>query len=671
MKITIRAISLICVLAMLVGSLVIVASASAGYKYEEPFDPGIWKSPNFSTDHAYSLAFVGDTQYITCGDYFQGTKKLQQQFKFIADTAEERKLEHVFVLGDITDMGYWNDRNLASRHVSPPNTGEWEIAKSAISQLDGVVTYSLCRGNHDDYMIDDYFNVPAYTNQFKDCGGFFSDSNGKHSGRRETKNPEGYIYWSAKSGYHKNSIVNSWMTKEICGTKYLFITVDYNPTKAVIDWLNELLPKYPDHKAIITTHSYLDNKGDLISSESGDTMYPTAYPATKLWSLALKKHQNVFMVVSGHVGVTVPFYSIQRGDKGNRVIQVLVDPQSYDSKEISATKIEHGHQDTGLVLYMNFSKDGKTITFDYYSTLLNKFLYNSDYKINIEDGIDEEGSIDMAGLSQFGQETPLVKDKKTPTLDGVINANEYSYSRVIKQETIKSASIKSDLTEYFAYDDNYIYYGFKVKSGAIVTYKLHLHFGSSIYSLDELNDGSHSDKMIVGLNDENCTQESNVVASKLINDRDISCKLVRDSSTRDATYEIKIRRDYLEDNKSPDNLFSYLLYMGQSKHQFNLSNDVKNHLSDLGVTKSYNWTYNYVYFGSRPEPTPEDISAETTAPIVNETTAPDVDSNAATTADAGTDTAGCGSTIGTAAFAIIPLGVSALMLTKKRKSKDR
>ena len=48
---------------------------------------------------------------------------------------------------------------------------------------------------------------------------------------------------------------------EICGTKYLFITYDYNPSAGVVNWLDEILGKYPDHRAILTTHSYLLENG--------------------------------------------------------------------------------------------------------------------------------------------------------------------------------------------------------------------------------------------------------------------------------------------------------------------------------------------------------------------------------------------------------------------------
>ena len=346
---------------------------SLEYTYEAPVEPNIWSEPDFSVDHAYSFAFVGDTQYLCQGDYYIGTNTMDRLYGSIAQTAKERKLEHVFVLGDITDMGYRNDANLAHAHNDPPLTGEWEVAQKAVFQLsDAGVSYSLCRGNHDDYMMDDFFNVPKYTDQFKDCGGFFSDSDAKHPARREKKNPEGYIYWSALTGYHENSIVNSYKTAEICGNKYIFITVDFNPTLEVVQWVDHILGEYRDHLAIVTTHSYIRSGGALRTSDTGDTKYPLGYTADKLWDLALKKHENLLMVACGHVGVTTPVYSSKVGDHGNTVHQFLIDPQRYDVKNNPDGSYLSGIQDTGMVLYMNFSADGSRITFDYYSTLLNK-----------------------------------------------------------------------------------------------------------------------------------------------------------------------------------------------------------------------------------------------------------------------------------------------------------
>ena len=355
------------------------AAGAAEYTFADPVKPEHWKDPDFSTDHAYSIAFVGDPQFINNSDVQYGEKKMEQLFGIIADTAEERKLKHVFVLGDITHAGYRNDSNLAARHVTPPATGEWENAQKAILQLsDAGISYSLCRGNHDDYMMDDYFNIPAYTDPFKDCGGFFSDSDARYSGGHEPNNPKQYVYWSATTGYHENSIVNSYKTMEICGNKYIFITVDFNPTMPVVHWLNETMEKYSDHMAIVTTHAYINKLGQHLPYNDG-TMIDHGIAAPQLWESCLKLHENLLMVVCGHVATTKPLVSARKGVNGNMVREILVNPQGYDlNREVGG-----GIQDTGAVLYMNFSENGGKVTLDYYSTLMNKEYAVESYPMNL------------------------------------------------------------------------------------------------------------------------------------------------------------------------------------------------------------------------------------------------------------------------------------------------
>ena len=236
-----KAVALVCLLAIIIGTFSVLVSA-AEYVYDTPVEPDMWEDPNFDdpSSYAYSLAFVGDTQCLMIGDRLDGTDNVERLYKYVAGTAEERKLEHVFVLGDITEIGYWNDYNMVNAAKNwPMIDDEWELAQKAIFQLNGKVNYSLCRGNHDDYMMDDYFNVPAYTDQFKANGGFFSDTGATYpnGGKLPDTNPTGAVYWSAKTGVHDQTIANSWKTVEICGTKYLFMTVDYNPSAAVAEWI--------------------------------------------------------------------------------------------------------------------------------------------------------------------------------------------------------------------------------------------------------------------------------------------------------------------------------------------------------------------------------------------------------------------------------------------------
>ena len=677
-----KAVALICLLSVIIGAFSVLISA-AEYRYDTPLEPAMWEEPNFDDpdSYAYSFAFVGDTQCLMIGDRLNSTDNVNRLYKYIAGTAEERKLEHVFVLGDITEVGYWNDYNMVNAAKDWPMVDEeWEIAQNAIFQLNGKVNYSLCRGNHDDYMMDDYFNVPAYTDQFKGNGGFFSDTGAKYpgGGRNQTLNPTGTVYWSAKTGAHDETIANSWRTMEICGTKYLFVTVDYNPSAAVANWLDETLARFPDHKAIITTHSYMKADGSIIPSETGEVYYPSSYGPAEMWNKVYSKHANVFMIVCGHATkANIPIYTIDRGQNGNKIYQFLINPQTYDLKEARKDgESPYGTQDQGLVMYMNFSEDGKTISLNYYSTLLNKFLKGANYTINVEDKVNENGSVDMAGFSDFGQVTPLVTDKKTATLDGVINENEYSFTKVTGKKDIASGSISSDITEYYAYDNDYIYYALKTKS---TNCSMSLHLGNSLYYLKDINSDLHSKQITVTLADSTCKQKSNDGYSFIVNNQDMYCRVGKDTATNSKVYELKISREYLKNNGAPDNALSYTLDMGTGKHYFNITDDAKVLLAEAGVEKSYDWTYNYVYFGTRPEVSDEPLAEVetdpveteevTTGPLVTEpSTQPPVADSPETDTPSEEKKSGCASSVSVAGLAlIISLGSCTALVARKKK----
>ena len=654
-----KSIALLCLLSLLLSTLAVVASA-AEPAYDTPVDKSMWEEPNFDdpSTYAYSFAFVGDTQCITIGDRLDGTNKLEILYKYIADTAEERKLEHVFVLGDITEVGYWNDYNLVNAAKGWPTiTEEWDIAQNAIFQLNGKVKYNLCRGNHDDYMMDDYFNVPAYTDQFKGEGGFFTEKGATYpkGGRNKSVNPTGAVYWSATTGAHDETIVNSYRTMELCGTKYLFITVDYNPSVAVANWVDETLAKYPDHKVIVTTHSYINATGDYVYETTSYAYHNEIQPEV-LWDRVLSKHANVFMIVCGHATkANVPFYTVNVGDHGNKVYQFLINPQTYDLKEPRKEgEKPSGTQDQGLVMYMNFSEDGNTISLNYYSTLLNKFLKGANYTVNVNQEIDEAGSIDLADLADYGQVTPLVNEKKTATLDGVINEGEYSEVKVTKQADIADGKIFSDITEYYAYDDEYLYYAVNAK---MTTCSINLHLGSSLYFLDELTSTKHDNVLSIKFGTSDCTILANEGYSLIKNNEDIFCKSGTDPVTKNKVCEFKISREYLRKNGAPDNLLSYTLNTGMGTHRFNIKSDAQDFLKSLGVEKPFKWTYNYTYFGSRPETQEE--PPETTA-------APDNNKGDGNTASGG----GCASVIALPSLLLITTLAGATVVLKKKKENE-
>ena len=136
-------------------------------------------------------------------------------------------------------------------------------------------------------------------------------------------------------------------------------------------------------------------------------------------------------------------------------------------------------------------------------------------------------------------------------------------------------------------------------------------------------------------------------------------KAVKDSKSGLTTYEFKIRRGYLADNNSPDNLLSYTVAMGGPINYFAITTDVKEYLNSLGMTNSYLWTYNYAYFGSRPETVPETTEPETTEPVttVPQTTEP-------------VNNGGCNSMLAFVPVAFTTAIVGTAVAIKKKKDND-
>ena len=360
--------------------MVSTSGAERAYPYHEASH---WTDKGGITDQDYTFAFVGDIQKITELDYLSrldddpsnDTNYVDTLFTWLAENAEANKIKHVFTLGDLTEYSSENDPGLSYSHENASGTAEWEMVKASIQKLDGVVPYSVVRGNHDDYQIDDYFNYEAYTKNFD---GFYAGEYAL-SQQKETE-----------IAHYTDSITNSYKCVEIEGTKYIFITLDFNPTRGVVTWLDNLLTKYSDHQAIITTHSYTwrgenadgtAGNGDLLTIANLQKVIVAGKAGGAapdyIWKNCIKKHSNVIMTVSGHVGANDPFFFKQTAEAGNEVLNVLVNPQSYEDPDNNDHSEEEaklgGFEPTGMVFLMHFNDGGKTIRTEYYSTILDEY----------------------------------------------------------------------------------------------------------------------------------------------------------------------------------------------------------------------------------------------------------------------------------------------------------
>ena len=278
------------------------------------------------TDYAYSFAVIGDPQYVT----MNYTSQLPIMYDWILDNQEAKNIQHVFGLGDT---------------VHTDVEAEWSNAKKAISKMDGKISYSLVRGNHDSTAkLSSYFWYEDYTSQF---GGF----------------------------YKNGDVSTSWKAMTIGETKYLFITLDYGATDEELAWASEVVEDHLDHKVIVTTHSYLSKYGvRLTDNDAGSPVYTSdkngdperAYNSgDDIWNKFISRHPNMFMVISGHV-IAEDIQKLQSvGVHGNTVTQLMINPQGLDNNASLGP--------TGMVAILYFSEDGSQFEVEWYSTIKQQY----------------------------------------------------------------------------------------------------------------------------------------------------------------------------------------------------------------------------------------------------------------------------------------------------------
>ena len=412
--------------------------ANAAFTVDRTANDAYWAdSVEEPTDYAYSFVVVGDTQYMTAYDnllrgnpkkYTTGqielgymssaselkTDNLQTLYKWIANNAESKKIKQVIGVGDIT-------------HTD--SASEWKIAHTAISQLNGIVPYTLVRGNHDNRktFFDYYFGGVApdtsssYIDQTIDCY-------------------EGYgVEYRARNTAHVFSAGN---------LDYLIIALDFGAEDEVLEWANKVVEAHPDHTVIVTTHAYQSATGPRLNGLQADSPsvynpgYITdyGYPAdtvfndgSDMWNKFLRKHKNISMVFSGHVINTKLVYEEAIGDHGNVVQQIMVNAQSLDDDDMlpkeTYSYCPAQKSLTGMVAMFYFNEDGTMADVQWYSTLKNKWYVgkNNENKLNFNMHAVEKNETDYVRVRMNGEGTvtPTYQELSGESVTLSMTANEY------------------------------------------------------------------------------------------------------------------------------------------------------------------------------------------------------------------------------------------------------
>jgi hypothetical protein len=240
----------------------------------------------------FTIVLVPDTQHYT--DRFLDSNTYNKQMNWIVANKSAENIKFVISLGDITE----NDTHI-----------EWNVARNAVTLLDNAkIPYSMVPGNHD---------YPG--------GGSFDNRNSGNF--NQYFGPQWYNtldYQSWYGGHMGQTNDNNYCFFEAGDLKFMILSLEFAPRKEVLCWADQIIRNNRDRRVIIATHCYQNadgahkggcSSGYGIIGSSGKT----------IWKEFVRRHSNIFMVVSGHV--TGSKYHQDTGVNGNVVHEILTDYQ--------------------------------------------------------------------------------------------------------------------------------------------------------------------------------------------------------------------------------------------------------------------------------------------------------------------------------------------------------
>ncbi|WP_307892625.1 metallophosphoesterase [Bacillus swezeyi] len=195
----------------------------------------------------YTLIWMSDTQY-----YSESYPHIfEKQVKWIAEQKDKLKIKYVFHTGDLVDE--------ADQPI------QWKRADQYMKVLDDHrVPYGVLAGNHD---------VSHKDRSYVKYGQYFGEK------RFKNKPFYGGSFLNNKGHY---DLISSG------GNDYIMLSMGWGIGKQELQWMNDVLKRYPDRKAILAFHEFLLVSGGR--SPIGE----------RIFEQVIKPNQNVIAVLSGH-----------------------------------------------------------------------------------------------------------------------------------------------------------------------------------------------------------------------------------------------------------------------------------------------------------------------------------------------------------------------------------
>lgn len=290
----------------------------------------------------YTLAWLSDTQHYS--ENYPET--FYEMTRFLADPLEQKRLnlKYAIFTGDFVDV--------------PDDVTQWEVASRAMSALDDTLPYGVLGGNHDVDQLGGigwryyslYFGAARFQNKPWYGGENFRDNRGHYD------------------------------LFDIGNTKYLFLYISYEVHDVAVDWVNDVLARYPDRVCFLMTHQYFDENGKYY----GD--------GERIRDEILPNHDNVYMILFGHRYDSVVVPLKVSGPNGERtVLHCMTNYQA-------AGQAGGG----GYMRFIQIDEAAGTMRMLNYSPVLDDFTYYDEPAHQAEkyafDPADEDVTVDIPWL---------------------------------------------------------------------------------------------------------------------------------------------------------------------------------------------------------------------------------------------------------------------------------
>jgi len=234
----------------------------------------VFAPAELANQNPFTLIVLPDTQF-----YSQSYPAiLTNQTQWIVNNVEDMNIVFVLHEGDI---------------VNSDVTAQWLNANASMSLLDSHVPWAVLPGNHDGT------DVGGLSEDLTNYNTYFSYS--RFSG--ET--------WYG--GAYNNINTNSFTLFSSGEDDYIIFNFQYYPSDAVLAWANETIAAYPNRRAIVVTHDYLNTDGTRTTE------------GNHIWNNFIIHHADqIFLVLCGHM-----HSEAKRQDtvNGHTIYQILADYQ--------------------------------------------------------------------------------------------------------------------------------------------------------------------------------------------------------------------------------------------------------------------------------------------------------------------------------------------------------